>query len=166
MKLPPAYAAEYQAVLKDLARGSPLRSSAIMLALKKVLSSSNLLTSTHPNACSWQSLAAFTARLCDESRSSVMDLLTCVVYLRRFVEGLPARAVGAPHSCFRLVTVALMVALKFNRDDSLRNDIWCRKLAPLFKLDELHRMERQFVASIQYHLTVSPSDIYLVYILA
>lgn len=81
-----------------------------------------------------------------------------LVYVRRLCCRLPPNLTCIPAAPHRVLLTALVVAAKMTHDRALKVNVWARYSA-LFPAQQVHRMECQFLALLEYQLCIDEPEL-------
>ncbi|TPX71407.1 hypothetical protein SpCBS45565_g01151 [Spizellomyces sp. 'palustris'] len=101
-------------------------------------------------------LTDFIRFLCYRLHCTLESLTLALFYLHR-LKSLHPICHGSPGTPHKLVLCALMCACKILYDDHHTNTVWA-KASELFSLEQVNRMEREFLQYIDHGLFVPPGD--------
>lgn len=103
----------------------------------------------------------FLAKVLKTAKIHQTSILICLAYIQRIFHssyGNDGVSLSTESIC-KLFVISLIVAQKFNSDTIRLNQLWAKELYPWVELEEVSRMERQFLILLDYKLVVSESDL-------
>ena len=103
----------------------------------------------------------FFARVLKMAEIHQTSILICLTYIQRIFHssyGDDGVSLSTESIC-KVFVISLIVAQKFNSDTTRLNELWAKELYPWVELEEVSRMERQFLILLDYKLMVSERDL-------
>jgi len=100
-------------------------------------------------------LYQFIKHVITRAQSHVVTVVVAMMYVERFKRRLPPKAVGDFDTSHRLFLVSVMLASKYLLDQTLTNKAWAKVAAGIFKVQDLNRMELDFLSVITFDLSVN-----------
>ncbi len=85
-------------------------------------------------------------------------IVASIVYIVRFCDGLPFDSKGHNDCLQRVLTTSILIASKFFDDHSFNNRACLGTIVKWLSLAEIAKMERQFLACINYNLVIKYTE--------